>query len=678
MTLTPDRVSPRNLRFVGTPRLPLLAILLLAALLRLQNLHAIEHNVDHAYPIWQALSTLDRGAFPVTAQGTSVLFDNPALTGYLFIPFVALTRSPFGPYLFVIALNTLAVWFAYRAAVALLDERRALIAAFLLAINPWVIEYSRTTWVQALIPFFICLIFWLLVAVLLGTAGRPGRRLIAALTALTALTQTYLLAFLSLAPAGLLLVIFRRRIPIRGALIGGAVFVAATGVYGAGLLANREETLSRIRSFSAGEARLGGEALSHALRLVTGRDYPAARGIDAPLRDAVLRQGLSELAHGALVVALLAGIVAVGWSASRPLRGRVAGKDGSSMGSEGRATKLAFRGDPGAIILLIWFALPILLMSYVSRQIHPFYLLFTLPAGHILAAKGAGLLLRWRVGSAALAAAGIALTALFALNTMRYAEETLATPGAHGLSALPVGEGVRMMDALFSERFVSNPGIVFADVDEWTLNSFAGRLFPVDRDADVSKTVYIPAEAGFYLRFVPPSEVGALHMRFADPAPRSIGLADGSAILRFRISQSALAGEPWIGGRAIQSDAGITFIGYMPAESLTPGRTSAILTAWRIDALTPERSDYLFGPFVHVFDAGGKRVAIGDGAVTPGWAWRKGDVQIKTMPVSIPADAVGPFRLIFGQYDGVHQRNAIFTLPDGSLSSTIPAALAGQ
>ena len=49
----------------------LAAILILAALLRLQHLDAIQHNVDHAYPIWQALMTLDRGVFPVTAQGTS-------------------------------------------------------------------------------------------------------------------------------------------------------------------------------------------------------------------------------------------------------------------------------------------------------------------------------------------------------------------------------------------------------------------------------------------------------------------------------------------------------------------------------------------------------------------------------------------------------------------------------
>jgi hypothetical protein len=35
-------------------RLALVAILALAALLRFQNLAAIQHNVDHAYPIWIA------------------------------------------------------------------------------------------------------------------------------------------------------------------------------------------------------------------------------------------------------------------------------------------------------------------------------------------------------------------------------------------------------------------------------------------------------------------------------------------------------------------------------------------------------------------------------------------------------------------------------------------------
>ena len=96
-------------------RLLLIAIMLVAIMLRVQYLLQVEFNVDQAWPIAQALDTLDRGIFPLTGQSTSVLFANPTLTGYLYLPVVALTRSALGVYVFVIALNTLAVLLAYRA-----------------------------------------------------------------------------------------------------------------------------------------------------------------------------------------------------------------------------------------------------------------------------------------------------------------------------------------------------------------------------------------------------------------------------------------------------------------------------------------------------------------------------------------------------------------------------------
>ena len=37
---------------------------------------------------------------------------------------------------------------------------RSLLAAVLMAVNPWVIEYSRSTWVQSLLPFFTCALAW--------------------------------------------------------------------------------------------------------------------------------------------------------------------------------------------------------------------------------------------------------------------------------------------------------------------------------------------------------------------------------------------------------------------------------------------------------------------------------------------------------------------------------------
>ncbi|MCC7206615.1 MAG: hypothetical protein IT323_04875 [Anaerolineae bacterium] len=636
----------------------LLGVVLLAAIFRLQNLFAIEHNVDHAYPVWQALMTLDRGFLPITAQGTSVLFANPALTGYLFVLPVALTRSPVGPYVLVIALNTLAVWLAYRAARQLGSPRAALIAAFLLAVNPWAVEYSRTTWVQALMPFFACLVFWLWLPVWLGTARRPARRTLIAMLAVAAMAQTYLLGFAILAPVGLLALVFHRRIPWKALALGAALFAAITALYAAGLINQGDQTLARIQEFAGGQSRLSGEALSHAARLVTGRDYAAARGLDAPIQDAAARQALSEVVNVVLALALVVGVA----------KALIPGP--SSAEGRGKYTGL----NPDGVILLVWFTLPVALMSYVSRPVHPFYLLLTLPAGHVLAGLGGDAALqltrarRWAsVGM--LAACGALIALIAGLNVWRYAEETLAQPGAHGLTALPLGVGVDMLATLLPGPRAPDQA-VYADIEDWILNSFAGRLFPVIRDTNTAHTTTIPASGGVYLFFAAP---GAPPQPPRGPADEMrYALADGSAVIRFTVAVRAIERCTGSAPTAIQSDVGIRFLGYRIEQPLVAGREAVLCTAWRVESLPPGRFEWLYAPFVHVFDASGARVAIGDGASTPGALWRQGDVQLKTIRVTLPGDAAGPFTLRFGLYDGVHGHGATFTLPDGGQSPDIP------
>ncbi|MBX3063836.1 MAG: hypothetical protein KF726_12720 [Anaerolineae bacterium] len=605
------------------------AILLIGAVLRFQNIGAIEHNVDHAYPIWQALMTLDRGAFPVTAQGTSVLFANPALTGYLFIPFVALTRSPIGAYLFVIALNTLALWLVYRSAAQLLDENRALIAMLLMAINPWVIEYSRTTWVQSLIPFFAALLFWLIVPVLLGTATHPKRRLLLALITLTAMTQTYLLGFAILAPILVLLVLFRQRLQWRPVIAGALIFVAATGIYAAGLAQNSNQTTTRIEEFATGQARLSDEAWRHALRLITGVDYAVARGTEAPIQDSLLREDLSLIAHDFLVALLIIGMI----------------------GAVVEVLRRRQHADKG-LIALVWFALPILMMTYVSRPVHPFYLLLTLPAGYILVAAGCSILLRMRLLRGALIVGLIALTALNGINALRYAEATIATPGAHGLTALPVADGIAMAHTVITDEDLANGIVIFANVDSWILNSLRGEVFPVAQTVGEGVTI-IPKNGGKTISFV--AENG------------SYQFADGTG-LNYSVIHPPTTAPPLAN---IQSDKGITFLGAVVAPNLQAGDETQVLTSWRIDALPPERDQWLLGAFVHVYDATGTRVVIADGSVIAGSTWRLGDLQLVQIKVKIPVDAVAPFRFEIGQYDGVHNLNAIFQLPDGTFSPTI-------
>lgn len=627
-------------------RLWLPLILLVAALLRLQNLPAIEHNVDHAYPIWQGLMTLEQGYLPLTAQGTSVLFANPALTGYLYLPALIVARSPFSVYLLVIALNTLGVWFTYAAGRDLFGQRVGLIAALLIALNPWMIEYSRTSWVQALLPFFGPLIFWLLTSVWTGEAPRPRRRFLIGCGALAVMTQTYLLAFAALAPVGLLSFLYRRRIGWRTLLVGAFLILIPTALYGAALLSDSVSATAKLREFGQGGARLSAEAWIHAVRLVTGHEYAASRGLNAPIRDAVLRFNLSEIAHFALLAALIAGGVI--------LLGRI-------------------RHDPRALITLIWFALPPLMMSYVSRPVHPFYLLLTLPTGHLLAGMGLAWAGQWLKRTSPRLSVGIGLTAVSAfgllctLNVVRYAEESLSTPGIDGLTALPVGVGVEMVQKTILPGL--RPGqVVFADIDSWILNSLSGRLFEVDRDVNVDQTRHYPAQGGKYLFFHPAQTPQPL--TYVDDLKKVLTFGDHTWVESFPID----TGVPDHLQLRLElpSDRGVTLWAAQFDGELLPGTAVDLRLAFAINALPPERTQWLFAPFAHLYDGTGTRILISDGAVMPGWGWRQDEVQIKRLILNIPVGAQPPFQVRVGLYDGVHNLSALFTLPDGSQEAAVP------
>jgi hypothetical protein len=650
-----------SLSALTRPQLFLLAvILLMAALLRFAHLDQIEHNVDHAYPIWQALTTLDRGVLPLAGQGTSVLFANPALTGYLFLPGLALARSPISAYVLVIALNTLGVYLAFAVARRLLNVPVALLTAGLLAVNPWMIEYSRATWVQGLLPFFASALAWALWPVLVEVSRRPGRRLILAFVVLALYTQTYLLTFMVLAPVGLLILWRWKPLPKRPLLIGISIFIAASALYGIGLLQQASTVQSRLTEFSSAPRQFRPEALDHALRLISGADYAIARGVDAAAQDSALRQTLSQVAHGIVVVGILAGIV-LAISYQLP----VFGKKPVSV-SQPPSTQLAF-------ILLVWFAFPIVFMLYVGQPIHPFYQIMGTPAGHILAVWGCFTLARWLTRSPR--RAGVLLTGLFiplaalsALNSLRYAEETAITAGVDGLTALPIGVGLQLGEAI--NAYLPVGGRVLSDGSEWILNSLSGQLYPVMNDVRAPVVQLIPAEGGLLLRTgygegfasLPYAErvwdwskaelPGVFHLTLDRYAP---GLADDLLIpvpLR-------LAGQE-----------GIDLLGYGLEQS---NNQVTLTTDWQVSATPPGSGVSLFAPFIHVYDASAERVQIIDGQTVAGGDWRVGDVHIHRMTFMVP-ESGGPFRLEIGQFDGIAGRNVIF-LPDYSPTIQLPGFL---
>ena len=650
----------------------LLVIMLVAVFLRARLFLQIEHNIDHAYPVWQALTTLDRGVFPLVGQQTSVLFANPPLTGYLFLPLVALIRSALAPYVLVIPLNTLGVLLTYRALRRLIGTDGALIGAALMAVNPWVIEYSRTSWVQSLLPFLVPTLFYALVPVLLGIAKHPARRVMIAFAILTVLAHTYLLGYIMLIPVGVLLVIFRKRIKWRAVAVGVLIFGLTAGLYGIGLLGQRDQTAARVENFASEPPRLSAEAWTHAVRLVTGADYELARGTQAPIQDSASRHELSLISHYVLYAALLIGLVIAAYSVIR-------------------------RRDERMMILLIWFGVPIVLMSYVGQVIHPFYQLFGIPAGYGLVGLTVVSVIRFadeklktqrkdakaqrrNVGWLSLIVAVLlaAHSVLMAINSSRYYEETARIPGAHGLTALSLEWGMRLGDNI--RELLPPNGTVYSDLDApYILSSFAGQVLDYvsyPPYAQVNSYVQIfPVNGGVKVySFTPESEVSSY--RFGDVGRRRILLPDAVSVAIEYVEDSEFAVHllPTINIASVMGDSptdqGLLLFGYNLHRN--PDEDNYFFwTVWRVLEHTQEIERRDFQLFVHFFDSQGNRIAVLDMQAIPTSLWRVGDIHVYWMEIPVQFDAISPTEIGFGLYDPNAQINAIFVTPEGEYTPII-------
>ncbi len=633
-----------KIRIIGTRSashrelVALTVILLVGTWLRFHRLGDIEFNIDQVYPVWQALNTLDNAKFPLVGQGTSVLFANPPLTGYIFLPFIGLARVALAAFIVTLTLNSFAIWLAYRGLVRLIGVRAALVASALMAVSPWLIEDSRRTWVQSLMPFFVALIFWALVPVLTRQTRHPERRLLIALTGSAIFANTYLLAYAIFAPVGLLILLFWRRIPWRTLIVGLGVIAILLTLYGIGLIRQWEDTRWRIDNFFSGDSHLTDEALSHAVRLVTGWEYAAARGVDAPVDDAATRADISQVVHIFWAVILSLGIVKAVYSIVRRSLEREV-----------------------SLILLIWFLLPIMLMSYSSRQVHPFYLILSVPAGFGLAAWALKPLLTSPIGIRVIVSMLVFTGLVNGLNSIRFAQETAAAPGEHYYT-LPLAEAIAIGHDIRSGY--EDGMVVYTPFDEWTPSVIAGRIMPVVRSEKFDQMVMIPRQGGLYVVVDRPGEVlvPILHGTIARYPFRY--LDDGTRVTVWQVHQRFTPRQ----SAEISSDIGVSFTGWHLQEPLRPGQTTHLRTYWRVDNLYPDQASWNFVPFNHVFDGNGDRILIVDGVRAPSDTWQVGDWMLQELTLDIPTNSSGPYAVSVGLFDGVRMVSGIFNFAvDGEM-----------
>lgn len=377
-----------RLRFQTGTRVELLlavAIMLLAAGLRLYDLRHAQYRNDDDTMFWLASQIVSSGSLPSWGMWSSLgVLNGPTAVYVLSVP-VAVFGTELGATSFMALVNVVAVGATYVAVRHVFGTRLALITALLLAVNPWSVVYSRRTWLNAALPLFSVLFFWALLSTI-RSLRRPSAILersirgdllrgLAVGVSLSALVQVHLSAIAHLYTA------------LIGAVAGQAwrrpaIFLAAVGAFAVSVAPYFATAfLPGVQSLLGGppDGSSAGAAwaitiadsarFQQFLYLLTARGYQTYASQGGSLVDTT--RGIFALADALMVGAFVLGVGVAAWR--------------------------ALRGAPdirGVYLTLIgWVAAPVVLPAPAPgtgffHHLYPLYFLVALPGALVLVAIG--------------------------------------------------------------------------------------------------------------------------------------------------------------------------------------------------------------------------------------------------------------------------------------------------
>ena len=652
-------------------RAALIAILILAATLRIWNLSATEFKFDEARVANLAAHFVDSGIPPLRGMGSSTGIDNPPLAVYLMsVPALA-SRDPLIATAFVALLNVAAVWGCYALGKRYWGEVVGLLAALLLSASPWAVFYSRKVWAQDLLLPFVVLFMALLYAWLVD-----DRRwsLAGAIVTLAAATQIHFAALALVPLLALVLLVaaiqgIRRR--WRTSLWAPAAFWTPLGVgvalalltYVPYLAADAAGGWHNVRALvQAGraQAQTQWEALRFALLNVGGREIHALAGPD---RYREFLSGILDLAYWPDRIEEALAAAGALYLVYRCWRARQTGRDLARYG-----------------LLLLWLAAPVLFFLRSTTPVYPHYLIPLYPAPYLALALLARDSVRafaeralagrtpWRKPLFALGAlltAGlIAWQSYLSLSIHAYVDRH-HTPGGMGtplrILRQVVGTMERTAEAWGNRQVVmvcpgDNPRwdecpAVFGymtsrSLDVRFVDGRASLLFP---HSEADTLIVLAGETAAA------SEIG----RYAEPLPEAgVPLRENVGAYRsYRLPAGAAPAPAARENSIARMENGVVLLGYALPEPPRPGQTTRLFLYWRVDAppADPPAQGYSFAN--HVLAADGQRVGQGDG---PGYRvelWRAGDTLVSWFDINLAEDAPPPpYHLRTGMY--------VFTPPD--------------
>ena len=359
---------------------PLALALIAGAALRLIWLGDASFLGDQAELLALGHSAADHHALIITGILSSIGTLNPPISAWLYAPF-ALLGGPVAASVFTALVNIFAIGLLYALATRYGGRRAGFVAALLYATASGPVHYSRFIWQQNLMAPVLLL---LLGAILAGLVERRAGWLGWAALFWGIAIQLHPTAAIALAVIAFALALtwrdIRRRDLARAALALAALFAPML----LWELASHGSDLSRYLAFSSRASVTDLTALTIYGALIS----PAASGsYGSPSSYTTIGAVLSPLAS---VMQALA-IVSVAWLAAIALRPWLKGWAASNSP---RAAMASPRWRLAAS-LLIWQALPVLLLLRHSRIIPEHYLLVLLPIVYLTIGLWAAAASRW-------------------------------------------------------------------------------------------------------------------------------------------------------------------------------------------------------------------------------------------------------------------------------------------
>jgi 4-amino-4-deoxy-L-arabinose transferase-like glycosyltransferase len=641
---------------------PFIAVLILAAVLRLQSLDLIDLRYDEASAPQFALSIVQGQWLSFAPFSGSVANHPPVYLYVLALPYL-FTRNLMAVAAYRALLDVAAIALLWWLCVRFFNRRVALVSTLFFAVAPWAIQYARKLWLAPLALFSVLLLFGLLEV--LKKRNAWGWAIVGwgiALSVGCHLSAIYLVPVVIVA----LLLGWRtlRPLPV---LVGLAPAVGLSAVY---LLADSANGFANVNALLAALREAGTvtlDALNFALWTSGGAH-------------------LSDLTDGAFAY----------WQAQTPAV--LNWIDLAQMALLGLALiVIALRSLVHLVrrewqlmavdaILVLWWCVPVMMQLRHSKALQMHYLTPLYPVPFLLMALLVDQVLTLRRNSRAMqrwirvaVAAGVCVIVLWqVLTTFRFTDFIArydTSVGGYGLpvrSALKVAQVTQDCQAVAACEPAEGGVIVVTPGGDPLVNEQA-TLFNVvlagipHRFANSDAGLILRPDAATYI-FTPGSE-RALQTLYGQVNAgtmftQSIPLRNGSQSNYEFVYVYRPTFTPSLAAPAAQWSNGTQLAGYRTELGETL-RLSVILSVTQRAAAG---ADYHW--YNHVLSGTEKIAQVDGGGIQPS-NWRTGDVLLHWFDIPLPQPAPKNMTLRIGSYTYPAIQSVPVTLPDGTMSDGV-------